>query len=150
MGGYPGRAIRNHDFLYIRNYEPDRWPNGTPNWQKAAVKNAWFADTDNGPTKTFIVDNKDKDDAHRRYYELNFGKRPAEELYDCKADPGQLVNLADDPKFAETKKSLAAKLDEELKRTNDPRSDGGGSEFDSFPYLGGAPTFPGAKKKRKE
>ncbi|MHC4995985.1 MAG: sulfatase family protein, partial [Planctomycetota bacterium] len=28
--GYPGRAIRTRDYLYIRNYEPDRWPAGDP------------------------------------------------------------------------------------------------------------------------
>ena len=25
---YPVRAVRNHDFLYIRNVMPDRWPAG--------------------------------------------------------------------------------------------------------------------------
>ena len=24
--GYPARMIRTRDYLYIRNYEPDRWP----------------------------------------------------------------------------------------------------------------------------
>ena len=27
---YPQRALRTRDFLYIRNYEPDRWPMGDP------------------------------------------------------------------------------------------------------------------------
>ena len=27
-GGYPCRAVRTKDFLYIRNFEPDRWPAG--------------------------------------------------------------------------------------------------------------------------
>ncbi|MCZ6675104.1 MAG: sulfatase, partial [Verrucomicrobia bacterium] len=27
---YPQRAIRTKDFLYIRNFEPDRWPMGSP------------------------------------------------------------------------------------------------------------------------
>jgi hypothetical protein len=26
--GYPGRMIRTRDYLYIRNYEADRWPAG--------------------------------------------------------------------------------------------------------------------------
>ena len=30
--GYPSRAIRTHDYLYIRNFEPDRWPNGDPDF----------------------------------------------------------------------------------------------------------------------
>lgn len=28
--GYPGRAIWSRKFLYVRNYEPDRWPAGDP------------------------------------------------------------------------------------------------------------------------
>jgi N-sulfoglucosamine sulfohydrolase len=73
MGGYPCRAIRTQDFLYIRNYRPDRWPAGTPNHEKATIKNAWLADCDNGPTKTYMVDNRDEDAAHRQLYELAFG-----------------------------------------------------------------------------
>ncbi len=37
LGGYPCRAIRNQDFLYIRNFKPDRWPAGTPNHGKAFI-----------------------------------------------------------------------------------------------------------------
>ena len=47
MGGYPCRAIRLHGYLYIRNFKPDRWPAGTPNWEKAAIRGAWLADCDN-------------------------------------------------------------------------------------------------------
>ncbi|HIN81259.1 MAG TPA: heparan N-sulfatase, partial [Planctomycetes bacterium] len=35
MGGYPTRALRTHDFLYLHNFFPERWPSGTPNHQKA-------------------------------------------------------------------------------------------------------------------
>lgn len=28
--GYPVRCIRTGDYLYVRNYEPDRWPAGNP------------------------------------------------------------------------------------------------------------------------
>ena len=51
MGGYPCRGIRTHKFFYIRNFKPDRWPNGTPDYKNAAVPGNWLADTDNGPTK---------------------------------------------------------------------------------------------------
>ena len=33
----------------------------------------------------------------KELFELAFGKRPAEELYDLKKDPGQLNNVADKP-----------------------------------------------------
>ena len=151
LGGYPIRALRNHDFLYIRNYEPARWPNGTPDWQEAARPGAWLADCDNGPTKTYIVANKDKDDAHRRCYELCFGKRPAEELFRLKTDPEQLENRASEAVFAETKARLSKQLTAELLASGDPRHDTSEAfDFDAVPYLGGAPTHPDFKKKPKK
>jgi N-sulfoglucosamine sulfohydrolase len=153
MGGYPSRAIRNHDFLYIRNYVTDRWPNGTPNWEKAAIPGAWYADTDNGPTKSYIIENKDKDDAHRQAYEWCFAKRPADELYDLREDPDQLNNVAGDEAYAEHLKALSDQLTAELIAAGDPRHvDGESFDFDAQPYGGGAPKHPqagGAKKKNK-
>jgi arylsulfatase A-like enzyme len=145
LGGYPVRAIRDHDFLYIRNLKPDRWPAGTPHPDKAFRPGFWLADCDNGPTKTYMVENREKDDQHRLLYELAFGKRPAEELYDCRKDPEQLVNLADDPAFADIKQKLNSLLMEQLEKTGDPRAKGGGDEFDEYPYLGGGPKYPSKK-----
>jgi len=145
LGGYPCRAIRNHDFLYIRNFKPDRWPAGTPNLGKAFIPRFWIADCDNGPTKTYIVENRDKDDHHRLLYELSFGKRPAEELYDCRKDPEQLINLADDPAYADIKESMSELLMGQLELTADPRVIGGGDKFDEYPYLGGGPRAPARK-----
>jgi arylsulfatase A-like enzyme len=142
LGGYPCRGIRTQDYLYIRNFRPDRWPNGTPNYQQAAVPGNWYADTDNGPTKTFIIEHAEPDDAHHRYYQLSFGKRPAEELYDLRSDPDQLNNVADNPGFAQTKQQLAERLTARLTETADPRLVGNGEMFDAFPYLGGGPKHP--------
>ncbi len=146
MGGYPTRAIRTHDFLYLHNFEPNRWPAGTPHYKKASIGNAWLADCDNGPTKTYMVQNRDKDAHHRKLYHLAFGKRPADELYDLKKDPGQLVNVAADPAYAKTMKKLKDQLFAELRKTGDPRLTGTGPDFDKYPYLGGAPKFPGPRK----
>ena len=149
-GGYPTRALRNHDFLYLHNFKPDRWPAGTPNHTKAAIKGAWFADCDNGPTKTYMVNNRDKDAHHRKLYDLAFAKRPADELYDLKKDPGQLINVAADPAYANTVSKLKKRLLAELRKTGDPRVTGKGPDFDKFPYLGGAPKFPGGGRKPKK
>ncbi len=150
MGGYPTRAIRTHKFLYVKNYRPERWPNGTPDYEHAAVPGNWYADTDNGPTKTYIIENRDKDDAHRRAYQLAFAKRPGEELYDLSKDPGQFVNVADDPAYAKVKEELSQKLFHDLLLTCDPRVLGGGDAFDEFEYLGSGPKHPEWERKRRE
>ena len=142
MGGYPVRAIRTHDYLYIRNFKPDRWPAGTPNYLQAAIPYCWLADCDNGPTKTYMVENRDKDDHYRLLYQLAFGKRPQEELYDCRTDPYQLNNLAGDPAYDHVRRELSELLMEQLRITGDPRAGGGGDEFDEVPYLGQGPRHP--------
>jgi N-sulfoglucosamine sulfohydrolase len=145
MGGYPVRAIRTHDYLYIRNFKTERWPSGTPNYMEAAIPYCWLGDCDNGPTKTYMVENREKDEQHQNLYNLAFGKRPAEELYDCRKDPEQLVNVADDPAYTKIKEKLSAQLMQQLLATGDPRATGGGDEFDEVPYLGYGPRHPSFK-----
>jgi arylsulfatase A-like enzyme len=144
-GGYPCRAIRTREFLYIRNFRPDRWPSGTPHYERAAIPGAWLADCDNGPTKTYLVEHRNDDEQHRRAYDLAFGKRPAEELYDLTGDPDQLENVAELAKYAEAKSRLAEKLMQELVSSGDPRAAGKADEFEVEPYLGGAPKHPSLK-----
>ena len=141
-GGTPMRAIRNHDLPLIRNFRPDRWPAGTPNHEKATLEGAWIADCDNGPTKSYMVDNHDKDDEHLLKYKLAFGKRLEYELYDLRVDPDQLRNVAGHPDYAEPMKKLIVQLMTKLKATRDPRVLGKGDEiFDLTPYFGGPPKF---------
>ena len=142
MGGYPSRALRYEHFLFIRNYQPDRWPNGTPNHKKAAIPGAWYADTDNGPTKTYMIFNRDKDNHHRRLYNAAFAKRPEIELYDLRKDPHQLNNVASVVKYRVMIQLMSGTLERELKKRGDPRATGEVIDFDAFPYLGGAPKFP--------
>jgi len=130
--GYPMRALRTHDYLYIRNFAPDRWPAGDPDG---------FEDCDGGPTKTHMLKHRD-DPKVAPLFERAFGKRPAEELYDCKADPDQAKNVAADPANADARRRLAADLQRYLEQTKDPRVTGGGEAFDQYPYygnLGGKP-----------
>lgn len=141
--GYPARAIRTDDYLFIRNYAPSRWPAGTPDYQNAYKKNAWLGDCDNGPTKSYLWINRDKTPEMSHFYALNFGKRPAEELYSMEEDPDQTVNLADDPKYAEVKKLLSERLTAQLRSLQDPRETSGEVQFDDYPYIGGVPKYPG-------
>ena len=69
-------------------------------------------------------------------FELSFGKRPAEELFDCKKDPDQVNNLAADPAYQETLKRLSQRMDTHLKATGDPRATGGNAFWDDLPYYG--------------
>ncbi len=146
-GGYPVRAIRTDQFLYIRNFEPERWPAGTPDYRKAHVKNAWLADCDNGATKTYLWQHRN-DATIKKYYDLCFAKRPAEELYDVSKDPDQIRNVAKVKAYAKDLKRLSAQLMKELKATADPRTLGKGAKFDRYPYLGGAPKWPFGKKRK--
>lgn len=136
-GGYPMRAIRTADFLYIRNFHPDRWPAGTPDYENAEFKQAWLSDCDNGPTKKVIWDQRETETG-RRFYELCFGKRPADELYDLTSDPDQLINFASHKEYEETKNKLARQLNQELMNSLDPRSTGTDPPMDEVgEYRGG-------------
>ena len=55
LEGYPSRAIRTKDFLYIINFKPDLWPAGVPS---GSTRGPEYSDCDGGPTKSFIIKNK--------------------------------------------------------------------------------------------
>lgn len=147
-GGTPMRAIRTQDFLLIHNFIPERWPAGTPNYEEAFIPGTWYGDVDNGPTKTYMIDHKNDSPTHQRLFDLAFGKRPEWELYDIHLDPEQLHNVADDPRYAEVKSDLEAKLHLELAQSEDPRILGKGEMFDAYPYYGGGPRKPGYKPNK--
>lgn len=142
---FPERSIRTDDFLYIRNFKPERWPMGTPGGlgdpeteptyeQLRENTFAAFADLDASPTKAWMVKNRQEPE-WERHWRLGFEKRPAEELYDLRQDPDYLTNVADDPAYAEVKEELSEKLMTTLKETGDPRVTGDGSTFDKMPYI---------------
>ena len=131
--GYPVRGIRSGDFLYLRNYSPERWPCGDPEFG--------FLDTDKSPTKTHLEERGTKD----VYWQHAFGKRPGVQLFNVVADPDCVDNLADDEANAKTCERLDAMLLAELKKQNDPRAFGQGDVFDNYPSTKmGTP--PGWKK----
>ena len=137
VAGYPSRGLRNNAFLYVKNFEPDRWPAGAE---------GRYRDCDGGPTKSYIIKNRDKDAEHKRAYDLCFAKRPAEELYDVRKDPCQLNNLATNPEYQKILRDMGAQLQKRLEELNDPRAaDPNYDGFDDYPYLGG-----GSKKKHKK
>ncbi len=138
--GYPSRSIRTADFLYIWNIKPDRWPAGDPT---GSGEPEGYHDIDACPSKTFLLQ-------HRNDYPdlaaASLDKRPEEELFDIKADPYCLNNLAENANFFSIKNELRRNLENELFATNDPRIHG--SEiFESYPRVSPMRDFPGFKKR---
>jgi N-sulfoglucosamine sulfohydrolase len=149
--GYPQRAIRTAEYLYVRNYHPERWPAGDPRKYGTGEKgrdnialgpmHGAYHDIDAGPSLSYLVDHVD-DPAIRHYLDLAGAKRPAEELFAVNEDPDCLKNLADDPVFAQVKAELATKLDAHLTATGDPRATGNGEIFETYPRYSEHRKFP--------
>jgi N-sulfoglucosamine sulfohydrolase len=129
---YPARAIRNADFLYIRNFHPERWPAGDPDMYFSVGP---FGDIDGGPTKDLLLQRRD-DPAIARYFNLATAKRPAEELYDVRKDPAQLENVAGNPEYSGARKLLQTALLEWMRQTNDPRATRVADPWDRYAYFG--------------
>ena len=125
---YPARALRDGRYLYIRNFKPDRWPVTPPPLRADAQ-----SDIDGGPTRAYLAAHF-SDPALARVIDLGFALRPAEELFDVRADPDQMKNLAADPAHAATRARMSGRLMEILTATGDPRVVGAGDAFDRPPY----------------
>ena len=144
---YPQRSIRTRDYLYIINFEPDRWPMGdpqglddpttsTPDWQSLAYDTmVAYADLDASPTKAWMINHRDDHDVEP-LFQLAFGKRPREELYDLVHDPHYMTNIADDPAYADIRAALEARLLDELKTHADPRLMEQPCRYEFEPYAG--------------
>ncbi len=118
--GYPVRGIIRDRWLYLHNFEPDRWPAGNPE--------TGYMDSDGSPTKTEVLKSRTK--GHPRFWQTCFGKRSTDELYDIVSDPDCLDNLAPNTVSADLKQRLFKSLTEQ----GDPRMSDRGSTFDEFPY----------------
>ena len=123
--GYPVRGIVKDGYLYLINYKTDRWPAGNPE--------TGYLNSDGSPTKTLILDMNRKGTA-KDLWDLNFGKRGEEELYNIVSDPECMVNLSGDPEYVALKFDLRNQLEIELREQNDPRILGKGDIFDKYPY----------------
>jgi arylsulfatase A-like enzyme len=144
---YPQRSIHTKEYLYIINFEPDRWPMGVPNgmddldaaapayeaiqWETRTV----YPDMDASPTKAWMVHHR-KEEPVQPLFELAFGKRPYEELYDLRKDPHYLNNVADAAEYAEVKAKLNSQLMDLLQAQRDPRVVETPCRFEHSPYAG--------------
>lgn len=127
--GYPVRGIRTKEFLYLRNFEPNRYPAGDP--QKWVAVGP-YGDIDDSPSKQLIMSDSAN---YAFFFNRTFKKRGSEELYDLKNDPSQLHNLANEKRFEKAKKYLKIELEAWMKRTNDPRLTNPNTNlWDKYPY----------------
>lgn len=144
---YPMRAIRTRDFLYIHNFEPDRWPAGdprglddpnaeAPSWDSLlASSRPAYSDMDGGPTKAWMIHHRADEDV-QPLFEIGFGKRPREELYDLRVDPHYMNNVATNPDYEQIRKDLANELMGILRENDDPRLVESPCRFEQAPYSG--------------
>ncbi|MGZ4986865.1 MAG: sulfatase-like hydrolase/transferase, partial [Limisphaerales bacterium] len=91
------RSVRDKRFLYIKNYMPFvAWGQHLTYMWKLAAMQAWDKAHQAGKT----------DKITGRFFEL----KPNEELYDCVADPDNIVNLAQDPNYKNPLETMRQKL----------------------------------------
>jgi uncharacterized sulfatase len=130
--GYPQRALRTSQFLYIRNFEPDG--------SLGSMHGAYY-DIDFGPSRDLLIHNYD-DPVLGRFLQLAVAKRPAEELFDITKDPGCLKDLAEDPSFDKTKQELSRQLMQYLEKTGDPRALAHGAIWETYRRYSNIRKFP--------
>ncbi|MCA9128227.1 MAG: sulfatase [Planctomycetales bacterium] len=134
--GYPCRCVRTDQYLYIRNFAPERWPAGSPrkyssvtyDRQGQPIKfqlgpvDGGYHDIDACPTLTWMIKHRSLSGVNE-LLEAAVAIRPAEELYNVKLDPACLSNLLDHSDDAvEQQLSRHRKLlDDELAATGDLR-----------------------------
>jgi len=123
--GYPIRGIVKGDYLYVRNFEPTRWPAGNPETA--------YLNCDGSPTKTQCLQSRKNEDNYK-FWLWNFGKRASQELYNIKDDPACLVNLALEENKVDLMKKMNLEMMVELKEQGDPRALGKGEIFDRYSY----------------
>lgn len=121
--GYPVRAIRTKEFLYVHNFHPERWPACDPETD--------FGNCDPSPTKELVKF------LGGYYFDLSFGKRLPDELYDIRKDPDCVNNLANDLAYHKQVRELRDRMTEMLVEEKDPRALGQAEIFDTYQYLGG-------------
>mgnify|MGYP001215076140 FL=1 len=152
--GYPARAIRTEEFLYVHHFKSDRWPQGDPvpknpeNDQRSEAAGSGYKslypgyhDVDASPSKDQVMAISES-----HFFELAFAKRPQDQLYDIKKDPYCTQNIAFLPDYSEVLSRLKRQLLNDLKEQGDPRVFDD-PVFDSYPRYSSMRNFKGFNKR---
>jgi len=138
---YPIRAVRTQDYLYIKNFKPDRWPAGAPvKYNQEMDFEVGFHDIDDFQ-ESYIFENRNVDSI-KYYFDLAVQKRPMEELYDIRSDAYCLNDLSVLPEYQNVLFELREKLNARLKETGDPRLTGQGDIWETYKRFNVMRTFP--------
>lgn len=124
--GYPMRSMLKGKYLYIHNYEPERWPAGDPV--------TGYMNIDGSPTKTEIIKAR-HNPATKYFWDLSMGKRGDAELYDVSVDPLCMNNLIGKADYKKVVEEMEAEMTARLKAQGDPRMEGKGEIFDKYPNV---------------
>lgn len=130
--GYPIRGIFRDDYLFLMNFETDRWPAGNP---ETGYKNV-----DGSPTKTEVIQSR-KQPGKEYLWQLSFGKRSDEEFYHVATDKECMRDLVGEPAYAALKEEMKQELLEMLKEQQDPRIVADGRIFDNYAFTGAEPMY---------
>lgn len=135
------RALRSHQYLYIKNFKPERWPAGAPvKFGDNLNLIEGYHDIDDFPENYLYTHRQDS--LIKIYFDLAVAKRPMEELYDITRDPGCINNLADLNDNQEIVMEFRDKLYQRLMETRDPRALGYGDIWESYERYNVMRTFP--------
>ena len=160
---YPQRVLRTLDHALIVNFKPERWPLGDPYRldgkdeptfdEVAKTTFVTLPDDDAGPTKAWFVGAR-KSPEWSALFDKFYGRRPMFELYDLKADPHEMNNVADSPAYAAIRKEMTDRLFTILRETGDPRMTDEGKYFETPPLAGPLPKqeqkrLPGGQPVKK-
>lgn len=101
------RAVRDSQFKYIRNYRPDQGYYLPVSYREQI------------PTMQELLRLKDEGNLNEDQRQWFRDSKSKEELYDCVADPFELHNLAEDPKYQQKLTELSAEMDTWLTAVGD-------------------------------
>lgn len=143
--GYPQRAMRTGNFLYVRNFKPERWPAGAPQKYEAdgslGPEHGGYHDIDACPTLDFLIENREVPE-FQAYFHLAVDRRPEEELFDLNTDPYCLRNLVAEPAYKQDLEKVRTDMESYLLETGDPRMTAEGEIFESYIRYSPIRTFP--------